>query len=273
VTTRAGEARELAAAAAAAGCELVLSVGGDGTANEVAWGLLGTDVMLGLVPVGSGNGLARTLGIPLDPSRAVPLLARSVGRRMDLGFVNDRPFLNVAGSGFDAAVGDAFQKRGKEGGRRGVFTYVRLGFREAFRYRATHFRIEGGTLNFAGPAFLVALVNGRQYGGGAVIAPRARLDDGILNVVVIEECSLPEALWHARRLFTGSIEGFRRYRHFAVEGGLTISGDGPLAHYRDGEPEEPAPRLDVRLEARALRILVTPDVAEDPDGPFRSRSD
>jgi diacylglycerol kinase family enzyme len=120
-----GEARAFAADAAVAGYEVVLSIGGDGTANEAAWGLLGSSTALGLLPMGSGNGLARTLGIPLDPVRAVATLAHAVRRRMDVGMVNGRPFLNVAGAGFDAQVGADFHEHGLRGGRRGVMTYVR----------------------------------------------------------------------------------------------------------------------------------------------------
>ena len=125
-TTARGDARVFAAEAAAAGYDAVLSIGGDGTANETAWGLMGSQTALGLVPMGSGNGLARTLGIPLRPERALDVLAGAVRRRMDVGMINGRPFLNVAGAGFDAEIGADFHAHGLRGGRRGIFTYVRL---------------------------------------------------------------------------------------------------------------------------------------------------
>ena len=116
VTTGPGDARRWAAEAARDGVDLLLVAGGDGTANEAAWGLLGSRTTLGLVPVGSGNGLARTLGIPLRPERALAASSRTgVPRRMDVGMVNERPFLNVAGAGFDAAVGAEFHARGQRG--------------------------------------------------------------------------------------------------------------------------------------------------------------
>lgn len=267
VTTRAGDARTWAREAAESGYDAVLAVGGDGTANEVASGLLGSPTALGLVPVGSGNGLARTLGIPLKPRIAVELLPRSVRRRMDVGMVNDRPFLNVAGVGFEAAVGHAFHEHGLQGGRRGILPYVRISLRMTFRYRAELWRIEAGELRLQTRAFLVAFMNGRQYGAGAVMAPGACLDDGLLDVAVIEDAPRLELLANVPRLFLGRLESFRRYRRFAAPE-LVLTRDGPFEHHRDGEPESAADRLHVRLLPKALNVLVPPATAADPSGLF-----
>jgi diacylglycerol kinase (ATP) len=270
VTTARGDARALAAEAAAAGYEAVLSIGGDGTANETAWGLIGTDTALGLVPMGSGNGLARTLGIPLRAERAVDTLAHAVRRRMDVGVVNGRPFLNVAGAGFDAQVGADFHDHGLRGGRRGVLTYVRLSLVRTWSYRAEQWRLEAGDGRFEGRALVVAFVNGRQYGGGAVVAPGARLDDGLLDVVVIEDSPRFEMAWNSTRLFLGGIERFRRYRHFPARTAV-LEGPGLFVHHRDGEPEGEAGRLEVSIQPLALAILVPAATANDPAGPFASR--
>jgi YegS/Rv2252/BmrU family lipid kinase len=267
VTTKAGDARDWAREAAETGHDLVLAAGGDGTANEAAWGLLGSPTALGVVPVGSGNGLARALGLPLDPSRAVPALAQCVPRAMDVGMVNGRPFLNVAGAGFDAAVGAAFHDHGQRGGRRGVLGYVRIGLGMVSRYRPEVWRLEAGATQYQGRAWIVAILNGRQYGGGAVMAPGARLDDGLLEVVIIEDAPRLELLLNAPRVFLGAIEGFRCYRRFSVPQ-LVLRGEGPILYYRDGEPEAGAPQLEVRLLPRALRVLVPPARANDPHGPF-----
>lgn len=268
IETRAPEhARELAHEAAAAGCELVLAAGGDGTANEVAWGLLGSEATLGLVPVGSGNGLARTLRIPLRPAAAVATLAVGLTRRMDVGFLDDRPFLNVAGAGLDALVGADFHAHGRGGGRRGVFTYVRLSLKRALSYQAERWKLEAGAERFEGSALIVAFVNGRQYGGGAIVAPRARLDDGLLDVVVFEDAPRREVILNAPRLFLGTIERFARYRHLSAPG-ARLSGPQSFLRHRDGEPEPAAAEANVRLEPKALRILVPRATAEDPTGPF-----
>jgi diacylglycerol kinase (ATP) len=267
VTKARGDARALAAEAAAAGFEAVLSIGGDGTANEVAWGLLGTETALGLVPMGSGNGLARTLGIPLRPEHAVETLAHAVRRRMDVGMVNERPFLNVAGAGFDAQVGADFHAHGLRGGRRGVFTYVKLSLRRTWSYRAEQWNLHADEGAFEGRALVVAFVNGRQYGGGAVMAPGARLDDGLLDVVVIEDAPPFETIWNSTRLFLGSIERYARYKHFPART-AKLEGPGPFVHHRDGEPEDAGDRLEVSVQPLALAILVPKATADDPVGPF-----
>lgn len=267
VTAARGDARAFAAEAAAAGHEVVLSIGGDGTANEAAWGLLGSETALGLVPMGSGNGLARTLGIPLRPAPALDALSRGVRRRMDVGMINGRPFLNVAGAGFDAQVGADFHAHGLRGGRRGVMTYVRLSLVRTWSYRAEEWRLEAGEGRFEGRALVIAFVNGRQYGGGAVVAPGARLDDGLLDVVVIEDAPRLEIAWNATRLFLGGIEQFRRYRHLAARTAV-LSSSGPFPHHRDGEPEGGSGRVEVTVQPLALAILVPEPTALDPKGPF-----
>jgi YegS/Rv2252/BmrU family lipid kinase len=273
LTERPGHARELAQEAGARGEDLVLAVGGDGTVNEVASGLMGSPTPLGILPAGSGNGLARTLRIPLAPAAAVRSLVDGVVRRMDVGLANGSPFLNIAGAGLDATVGADFHAHGKRGGRRGVATYVRLSVRRALSYRAQRWHLEAGGEVLDGPALIVAFVNGRQYGGGATVTPRARVDDGILDVVIFQDAPLWETLLAAPRLFLGSIDRYRRYKHVAAASAV-LTGTGPFEHHRDGEPEEPCERLEIGLAPRALRILVPRATAEVRVGPFSiDRSD
>jgi YegS/Rv2252/BmrU family lipid kinase len=266
-TERRGHAREMAEAAVREGREIVLSCGGDGTVNEVAWGLLGSKVTLALVPAGSGNGLARALGIPRHPARALATLEAAVPRLMDVGMINDKPFLNVAGAGFDAAVGHAYDVHGRKTGRRGLLNYFRVGIRTAWGYRSEELLLETGEPSKRGRFFIIAFANGQQYGGGALIAPEARLDDGRLDAVSIEDAPLAEMLWHAPLLPLGRIKGYRRYRRTLVESAV-LTGAGPIAFHRDGEPEPPAERLEVRVLPRALRVLVPSAVAAAPTGPF-----
>jgi YegS/Rv2252/BmrU family lipid kinase len=267
LTTGPGDARRMAREAADKGFDVVLSVGGDGTANEAAWGLLHSRTALGLVPAGSGNGLARTLRIPLRPAAALRALQDAVVRRMDVGTMNGRPFLNVAGAGFDALVGAAFHEWGRAGGRRGLLNYFRLALPLALHYRASTWSLETGDGRFAGSAFLVAFLNGRQYGGAAVMSPGSRLDDGLLEAVVIEDAPTLELLANVPRLFLGGIERFRRYRRLAGTRAV-LTGPAAFDHHRDGEPEPPCARLEVALDPRALAVLVPRGTAEDPNGPF-----
>jgi YegS/Rv2252/BmrU family lipid kinase len=268
LTREPGHATELAQEAVAGGADLVLAVGGDGTVNEVARGLLGSRVVLGIVPVGSGNGLARALRLPLRPRRAIASLASGVRRRMDVGFLNGLPFLNVAGAGFDATVARAFHERGRQGGRRGLLGYVRLSLRELRSYRPRPLRIETGseTLEFA--PFVLTFANGPQYGSGAVINPGGRLDDGVLEVVTFDAGPLLRLMTAAPRLFLGSLDRAPGYRRLAATK-VTVTADRPIAVHRDGDPEPPTERIDVELRSEALEIVVPAATAADPAGPFR----
>ena len=267
VTEGPGHAIELARAAAESGADLVLSVGGDGTANEVARGLLGGSAALGIVPMGSGNGLARALGIPLRPARALDALEMGVRRAIDVGMVNGRPFLNVAGIGFDAAVSRAFHDSGRAGGRRGLLSYVRLSLREMVGYRAPRLVIETPRERIEARPFVLVLANGPQYGSGAVINPGGKLDDGQLELVILDDGPLLGLLLAAPRLFLGGIERIRGYRRLSATR-LVITGEGPIVAHRDGDPEKGCERIEVSLQPRALTVVTPAATAADPKGPF-----
>lgn len=267
LTTGPGDAVRLAGAAAEAGADLVLAVGGDGTVNEVARGLLGTDVALGIVPVGSGNGLARALGIPREPEAALAALEAGVRRRMDVGLLNGLPFLNVAGVGFDAAVSEAFHHNRRRGGQRGLLGYLGRSLAEIRSYRASPLRLEAGGETVGLTPFVVTFANGPQYGSGAVINPGGRLDDGRLEVVVFADGPLLSLLAAAPRLFFGGLERSARYRRIPAAH-ATITADAPLPVHRDGDPEPRATRVEVALQPRALAVVVPRPAAEDPAGPF-----
>jgi diacylglycerol kinase family enzyme len=194
-------------------------------------------------------------------------LASGRTRRMDVGFLDDRPFLNVAGAGLDALVGADFHAHGRDGGRRGIFSYLRLSLRRALCYPAEAWTLDAGAERFEGRALIVAFVNGRQYGGGAIVAPHARLDDGLLDVVVFEGAPRAEVILNAPRLFLGSIDAYRRYRHMRAAR-ARLSGPPAFLRHRDGELDAAAAAADVRLEPKALRIRVPKKTAEDPAGPF-----
>jgi diacylglycerol kinase (ATP) len=266
-TREPGHATELAREAVAAGADVVLAVGGDGTVNEVARGLIGSTAALGIVPVGSGNGLARALRIPLQPGDALCALEAGVRRRMDVGSLNGRLFLNVAGIGFDAVVSQAFHERGRKGGRRGILGYLRLSLLELRGYRAPRLVIEAGMERLDLAAFMVTFANGPQYGSGAVINSGGKLDDGKLEVVVFESGPLWRTMVAAPRLFLGGLERTPGYRRL-VGPAATVTATAPTAVHCDGDPVEAAGRVEVRLRPLALEILVPAVVAADPGGPF-----
>ena len=252
VTERRGHARELARAAVRRGARLVISWGGDGTLNEVASALAFEDVPLGLVPAGSGNGLARELGVDSRPERAIADAIGAEPRAIDLGAVDDRLFVNVAGFGLDAYVAAEFDKRG---GRRGFAGYGAMTLRALVTYVPRHYTITTAEGRNASRAVLVTVANSTQFGNGARIAPRALVDDGLLDLVVVEERGRWRTVCHVPRLFDGTVEqmpgcSIRRIRE------ATIESDQPMAFHVDGEPVTGGTCVNVRVHHAALRVAV-----------------
>ena len=253
VTARKGHARELALGAIARGCRLIVAWGGDGTVNEVGSALIGSPVPLAIVPSGSGNGLARDLGIARQPARALTRALRAAPRAIDAGELGGRLFFNLAGVGFDARVGSSFD-RDLAGGR-GVAGYFRIAARELLRYRPERYRIGGGAAARAPTALLITVANGSQFGNGMTIAPGARLDDGRLDLVVFEETSRLRTIGALPRLFAGRAAGARGWSIERIEQ-ATIECDRPMLFHVDGEPVEGGTRLDARVLPAALRVCV-----------------
>jgi YegS/Rv2252/BmrU family lipid kinase len=250
VTERPRHACDCARRALDEGADLVIAWGGDGTVNEVASKLVGSTVPLGVVPAGSGNGLARELRTPRQPAGALQVAFARRTRAIDVGELGDRVFVNVAGLGFDAQVAWSFDERGA---RRGLRNYVRLTLAEIRRYAPRPYDLRWESGSFAGPALIVAFANSRQYGNGACIAPHARLDDGQLDLVIVKASSPLGDLWRARRLFT---------RTLARDSGVVVAGVGEAvldgeagqrAHV-DGEPFAAPARVVVRVRPAALRV-------------------
>jgi len=246
-----GHACELAREALAAGAEVVVAWGGDGTVNEVGRTLVSSPAALGIVPVGSGNGLARGLGIPRDPAAALLYALDRPARTIDAGEIDGHVFLNVAGVGLDAEVAHAFARAS---GRRGFRQYIAIGVRGLLTYRPPSCRVESGGTERTCRPLLLTVANGPQWGNGARIAPGARFDDGLLDLVVVEPPSRVRAMLQALRLFTGTIAGARGVATARVIE-VRISGDPPIAFHADGEPLlSDKPVIDVRVLPGALRV-------------------
>ena len=252
-TERPGHGRELAAALAGRGFSPVVAWGGDGTVNEVASALMHRDAALGIVPAGSGNGLARELGISLQPEQAIAAAVHGHDRIIDMGELAGRPFVNIAGVGLAASVAELF---GRLAGR-GLPGYVRATARQLVRYRSRRYTLVTEEQTLERPALLVEVANGRQYGNGAVIAPRARLDDGLLELVSVDPIGPARALWGLWRLFNGTIDR-HPYVHCSRVGGVTISADRPLRFHVDGEAVQGGRSLSATIHPKALRVRVPP---------------
>jgi diacylglycerol kinase (ATP) len=263
VSERRGHVRELAMAAAHSGSRLVMVWGGDGSMNEAGAALLGTDVPLGVIPAGSGNGLARELGIPMQPAAAIAAALKGRPRVIDGGELGGRPFFNIAGVGFDAHIAACFDRAP----RRGLVTYVRVSARELLTYRSMNYRIDcseaaggisGDAQSVALPhrrALLVTIANSPQFGNGARITPFARVDDGRLDLVVYEEVSRFSTICALPKLFTGGIERVRGFTTRQIER-ARIESDVPMTFHVDGEPVEGGTALEVRVLPKALRVIV-----------------
>jgi len=250
VSERKGHARELAARAVERGSDLVIAWGGDGTVNEVGSALAFGDTPLGIVPSGSGNGLARELGIARRPERAIVEALDAAPRRIDAGELAGRLFFNAAGLGFDAHVSACFDRDPSRS--RGFATYARITVRELLAYRSARYEIDGqGSCR----AMLVTFANSTQFGNGARIAPQARLDDGRLDLVVFEEISRWRTICALPRLFTGGVTRVRGVTFRQIER-ATVQSDQPIIFHVDGEPVLGGTRLEARVRPSALRISV-----------------
>jgi YegS/Rv2252/BmrU family lipid kinase len=248
-----GHALELAREAVAARAALVCAWGGDGTVNEVARAVAGTGAALGIVPAGSGNGLARELGLPWDPAQALGVALGRRERVIDVGDVEGHLFVNLAGIGLDAEVAARFNVRHR--GRRGVWPYVWMGAHELLRYRAREYTIRIGPETWHERALAVVCANARQYGGGAIVAPAARLDDGHLDLVVVGARPPLVALRDSLHLFRATLDrapGVRTARAPVVE----IEGPEPLLFHVDGEAVMGGPVLTARIRPAVLRVRV-----------------
>ena len=251
VTDGPGRGRAAARKLLEQGVETVVVWGGDGTVNEVASQLVGSGVPLGIVPAGSGNGLARELGLHMDPVRALRVALRGAVRWIDAGELGGHLFFNVAGVGFDARVAAAFNAST----RRGAAGYVAAAIGEAVRYEPVRYTVVADGAASSGPALLVVVANTRQYGNGAIIAPRARPDDGRLELVVVPPLGIPAACWHLRRLFDGSLHRMPGVRMRPVQAGEIAAGE-PLAFHVDGEVVSGDSTLRVAVHANALPVRV-----------------
>ena len=253
LTKGAGHARELAAASAAANVDLVIVWGGDGTVNEAGGALIHSSTTLGLIPAGSGNGLAAALGTPREPHTALALAFDGATRTIDAGIMANRPFINIAGIGFDARVARLFNERGV--GRRGGWPYIMIGVREGWRYEGVEYSIDFDGEKRRVRALLIAFANGREYGMGACIAPLAELDDRLLDATLVEYLPMLARFWDARHLAMGTAHRAKSVTTKRVTRAV-IETDGPMEFHVDGEVAVQSNRIEVQIVPAALKVRV-----------------
>jgi diacylglycerol kinase (ATP) len=251
LTEHAGHAYDIAAVAVSEGVELVVAWGGDGTINEVARALAGSDrTALGIIPGGSGNGLARELGIPFGPRQAIEHALRSPARAVDAGELGGQLFFNVAGVGLDAHVAEVVTTRQN---RRGLLPYLLASGRELLRYLPVDYSIVADGRPMQTTAVIVALANSRQYGFGARIAPGAALDDGLLDLVLVEDRRLIGNVARLPSVFAGTFDRKPGVTIVKVRE-ATIRSRIPMIFHVDGEAVGGRLELHARVHAGALRL-------------------
>ncbi|MBL7849488.1 MAG: diacylglycerol kinase family lipid kinase [Cyclobacteriaceae bacterium] len=246
-----GHATELALEALASGYTRIFVLGGDGTVNEAAKALVNTPAALGIIPTGSGNGLARHLNIPLDPKDALPLLIRGKTMAMDTLRINGGLSVNVSGFGFDGHVASLFGKDGT----RGLLGYAKLVIGGFLSYKEFDvYAVTDGQVS-SHRAFMVSLANASQYGNNALVAPDASISDGMMDICFIRRIPLVEAVPFLTKMFRGKIGQSRfvtliKAKHFRAE----LSTVQPI--HLDGEPGEPSNVFEVAIHPASLHVIV-----------------
>lgn len=251
-TQYAGHAVKIAAAAAEENVDMVVAIGGDGTINEIARSLVHTNTALGIIPCGSGNGLARHLGIPMEPKAAIDVINKGESLCMDYGKVNNIPFFCTCGVGFDAFVSLKFAAAGK----RGPLTYLENTLHESLTYEPETYEIENeeGTVKYK--AFLIACANASQYGNNAFIAPQASLTDGLMDVTILEPFTVLDVPSLSFQLFNKTIDQNSRIKTLRAKK-IKIHRTKPGVMHFDGDPVMGGKNLEVELIPHGLNVIIS----------------
>lgn len=253
VTEHTDHAPILARSAIEDGASLVIAWGGDGTVNEVGAQLAFRDVAFGVIPSGSGNGLARELKIPCDAGKAFTVAFKGADKVIDAGEVDGRLFFNLAGVGLDAQVAHRFAATGLV--RRGFVRYVEIAVQQVFAFRTEEHDIVADGVRMRTRALVIVIANGRQYGNGALIAPNAQIDDGLLELVVVEGRNPLTTLAQLPLMLAGRVGRLPGVTMRPVRE-VTVASPAPLIYHVDGEPCVGGSSITVRVKPRALRIRV-----------------
>ena len=252
ITQAPRHAVELARQAVNEGVEQIVAVGGDGTMNEVAQGVVGTDAILGLIPMGSGNGLGRHLGICGSLNSMMEILSEGGVKTIDTGTVNGIPFFNVMGIGFDAEMSQGFNSLPK----RGLSGYLRVGLKLFMRYQPQTYILEcEERTKHEIEAWLIAVANSAQFGNQAYIAPKAEVDDGLLDLTALRLSHRLGAIPLALRLFAKNIDKSKA-AHTKRGCSFKIYRQQPGIIHTDGEVHKTTAELSIHVRPGSLKIKV-----------------
>lgn len=256
-TQYAQHAIKLAHNALLGSADIIAAVGGDGTVNEVGRSLINTKGVLAIIPVGSGNGLARHLGIPVGLAQAIKALNHSHPIVIDTAKINDKIFLGVAGIGFDAHIAHQFAQFGK----RGFLSYCQVALGEFLRYDPQSYLIKIDGKEIMRKAFILTFANSSQYGNDFIIAPNARIHDGYLDLIIIDDIPgylTPQFIYKFKR---GTLDHSRHFETHRFKE-ITIQHPSMQAHV-DGEPILFQNQIKVTIQPDSLKIMVPQPLCRD----------
>ena len=262
LTEYAGHAADIAAEARDNHVDVVVAIGGDGTVNEVARSLVHSETALGIIPCGSGNGLARHLLLPLNVKKAIAVINKCEIHRLDYGVINGHEFFCTCGMGFDAFVSQKFA----ESGKRGPISYLENILREGLKYKPETYVVEDETGTKRYKAFLISCANASQYGNNAYIAPQASMSDGLLDVVIMEPFDVLDATQVSIDMMNKTLDKNSKIKTFRCKQLHIHRNQEGVIHY-DGDPVMTGKDIDIHLEEKGINIVVNADANKNQRKP------
>ena len=248
-----GHASEISTKAKDDGIDIVVAVGGDGTVNEVARSIVHSQTALGIIPSGSGNGLARHLLLPMNAKKAIEIINECEIHELDYGIINEYPFFCTCGMGFDAFVSMKFA----ESGRRGPITYAENILREGLKYKPETYVIEDENGTNTYKAFLISCANASQYGNNAYIAPKASMSDGLMDVIIMEPFDMLEAPQISIDMFNKTLNKNAKIKTYQSKK-IHIHRTKPGVIHYDGDPVMAGEDIDVEIKPKGIKIIINP---------------
>ncbi len=246
-----GHATELASDAVGQHVDYVFAVGGDGTVNEVAQGLLGSKVAMGILPKGSGNGLARHLGMPMSFKKSLEIISTHREQMIDTMSVNGKLSVNVSGIGFDGHIAGLFANSSK----RGLIGYTKLVLKEFINFKSFEANVEVNGKLYQSKPFIIALANSSQFGNNARVAPQASVCDQLIDVCFIQKVPVSQAIGFAGKMFRGKLDQ-SRFVDIVKTNQLTINLNQSVAYHIDGEAMKASDKFNVKIMPVSLKVLI-----------------
>lgn len=246
-----GHATELAQWAVEQKMDLVFAVGGDGTVNEVAHGLVGSSVAMGILPKGSGNGLARHLAVPMDFKKSLSIISHHEVELIDTVLINGKLSVNVSGIGFDGHVAAMFAGKAK----RGLIGYTKLVLNEFRSFKPFEASVTMNGKTFDTKSFIIAVANSSQFGNNAKIAPHASVCDQLIDVSFIQKIPFTQAPAFAGKMFTGNLDR-SRFVEIHQSPKLSIRLNGVVAFHIDGEAMPPTSVFEASIQPKSLKVIL-----------------